>query len=151
MPPITPAAQQDDDIFSNPLFSCFESQLEYIAMWEALEADLAGLGGIDDVEDMLDDEGFLQLLSHQEVSVPPTFVTLDNFLCDSWLSLLLIIFKYRCNWSQMCDGSPDLHRQQREEQDDCIYSFVHWSCCAPQKRLESASYSGYFARRRCFF
>ena len=118
---------------------------------EALEAELAGLGGIDDVEDMLDDEGFLRLLSQQEVSVPPTFVTLDNFLYDNWLSLLLIIFKYRCNWSQMCDGSPDLHRQQREEQDDCIYSFVHWSCCAPQKRLESASYSGYFARRRCFF
>ena len=51
----------------------------YIAMWEALEADLAGLGGIDDVEDMLDDEGFLQLLSQQEVSVPPTFVTLIIF------------------------------------------------------------------------
>ena len=60
-------------------------------MWEALEADLAGL--VDDVEDMLDDEDFLQLLSQQEVSVPPTFVTLDNFLYDSWLSLLLIIFK----------------------------------------------------------
>ena len=80
VPPLTPAAQQDEDcdIFRDPLFSCFESQMEYIAMWEALEADLAGLGGIDDVEDMLDDEGFLQLLSQQEVSVPPTFVTLDN-------------------------------------------------------------------------
>jgi hypothetical protein len=45
------------------LLNCqFESQMEYIAMWEALEADLAGLGGIDDVEDMLDDEGFLQFL-----------------------------------------------------------------------------------------
>ena len=56
---------------------------------EALEADLAGLGGIDDVEDMLDDEGFLQLLRQQEVSIPPTFVTLDNFLYDSWLSCYL--------------------------------------------------------------
>jgi hypothetical protein len=54
-----------------------------IAMCKALEADLAGLGGIDDVEDMLDDEGFLQLLSQQEVS----------FMYDSWLLyLLLIIF-----------------------------------------------------------
>ena len=35
----------------DPLFSCFEFQMEYIAMWEALDADLAGLGGIDDVED----------------------------------------------------------------------------------------------------
>ena len=75
LPPLTPAAQQDGDIFiRDPLFSCFESQMEYIAMGEALEA---GLGGIDDVEDMLDDEGFLQLLSQQEVSVPPTFVILD--------------------------------------------------------------------------
>ena len=63
MPPIiTPAAQQDEDIFSNPLFSCFESQLEYIAMWEALEADLAGLV-VDDVEDMLDDEARLSSTS----------------------------------------------------------------------------------------
>ena len=69
VPPITPAAQQDEDIFSNPLFSCFESQLEYIAMWEALKADLAGL--VDDVEDMLDDEGFLQLLSQQEAGFCP--------------------------------------------------------------------------------
>jgi hypothetical protein len=53
------------------------SQMEYIAMGEALEADLAGLGGIDDVEDMLDDEGFLQLLRQQEVSIPPTFVILE--------------------------------------------------------------------------
>ena len=78
VPPLTPAAQQDEDIFSrDPLFSCFESQMEYIAMGEALEADLAGLGGIDDVEDMLDDEGFLQLLRQQEVSIPPTFVILE--------------------------------------------------------------------------
>jgi hypothetical protein len=79
VPPLTPAAQQDGVIFRDPLlFSCFASQMEYIAMGgEALEADLAGLGGIDDVEDMLDDEGFLQLLRQQEVSIPPTFVILE--------------------------------------------------------------------------
>ena len=42
-PPLTPAAQQDGDIFRDPLFSCFASQMEYIAMGEALEADLAGI------------------------------------------------------------------------------------------------------------
>ena len=78
VPPLTPAAQQDGDIFRDPLLiSCFASQMEYIAMGEALEADLAGLEGIDDVEDMLDDEGFLQLLRQQEVSIPPTFVILE--------------------------------------------------------------------------
>jgi hypothetical protein len=77
VPPLTTAAQLEGDIFRDPLFSCFASQMEYIAMGEALEAYLAGLGGIDDVEDMLDDEGFLQLLSKQEVSVPPTFVILE--------------------------------------------------------------------------
>jgi hypothetical protein len=46
-------------------------------LWGSRSSDLAGLGGIDDVEDMLDDEGFLQLLRQQEVSIPPTFVILE--------------------------------------------------------------------------
>ena len=45
-------------------------------MGKALDADLAGVGGIDDVEDMLDDESVLQL-SRREVFVPATFVILD--------------------------------------------------------------------------
>jgi hypothetical protein len=38
VPPLTPAAQQDEDcdIFRDPLFSCFESQMECIAMWKQI-------------------------------------------------------------------------------------------------------------------
>jgi hypothetical protein len=76
VPPLTPAAQ-DGVIFQDPLYPCFQSKMAYIAMGKALNVDLAGLGGgIDDVEDMLDDEDFLQL-SRREASVPATFIILD--------------------------------------------------------------------------
>ena len=72
-PPLTPAAQ-DGDRSTFFLFSI--SNGLYFAMGKALNADIAGVEGIDDVEDMLDDESFLQL-SRREVSNPATFVILD--------------------------------------------------------------------------
>ena len=64
--------------------------MAYIAMGKALDADLAGVGGIDDVEDMLDDESFLQL-SRREAFVPATFIILD-------------IGQQNPDWVQFLDG-----------------------------------------------
>ena len=64
-PPLTPAAQDGD---RSSFFLFLISNGLYFAMGKALDADIAGVEGIDDVEDMLDDEAFFNFQGERFLS-----------------------------------------------------------------------------------